>query len=121
MLLSLTFVVIALIEFAVAVILNRMGLNKSPIGRSKVDSRERAHSYTGVESRDELRWYNNPSIQTGLPRGKLYKKKIDYQTTEKKWISMLSAIDELDFAAFWMFFILYLSFNCVYWIYFLDW
>ena len=40
----------------------------------------------------------------------------DVQPCKKNITNKLPSTNEVDFAAFWMYFFLYLSFNCVYWI-----
>ena len=98
MLCSLAFMVVALIQFAVAVILDRMQLSKG----------QKAEN-----SRNDI----NRVGQKRVSNSRACKGTVEYKNTRKNLISMPSSIDEFDFATAWMYFFLILFFNGAYWAY----
>ena len=90
---SLSFVVGALIEFSIVVLLNRVRSNKIVVAGSEIEDNK--PTYRGVNISTQRDWFKNDAVAN--PKRQL-------------------SIDFIDFGAFWIFLILFLFFNLLYWV-----
>ena len=107
---SLCFVVGALIEFALVVLINRVGSTGSKDEKNRLETH---------------RVYNSAQKRAWSPEGILFNRKPittnpcvenkPMNKPRKLRIFTLPSINGIDLAAFFVYLLLYLLFNCVYW------
>ena len=97
--------VVALIQFALAVILDRMGLNK---GKNTENIRNDRNNKNRVAAQPRIT-HSRPCKETG-----------GNQNKKGNLMVMISSTDEFDFAAAWIYFFVVLLFNGAYWANYLN-
>ena len=118
LLISLTFVVGALIEFAVVVLVNRVVTAETKRSATEVEPQENENKYfvMGTSYNEQLRFMNRVSPK-GNSNDKPCNNNLDTDKPRKYWSFIgleLEFYRQIDFAAFWIYLFLYLVFNIAY-------
>ena len=118
LLVCLAFVIFALVEFAIAIILHRR--KESKVGSEVVKKSPNIEKGTCVSLIPQIRevdpskWKPKHDLnQTRLGT----KNEVDNRSMPRKRMnfSMVPSTNDLDFIAIWIYLVLFMGFNCMYW------
>ena len=116
---SLCFVVGALIEFAVVILLNRTLLNVSKREENRIGSQQHQRIYSDLKQRKLGDRSGEGQVTTWISDVKPCEQNLNTKPKKSTWIFLVPSVNGVDFAAFWAYLFLYLLFNCVYWVQYL--
>ena len=106
----------ALVEFAIVVLLNRVPTTRAEY---EENGRNPRRVYNSAKTRNQQAWSEDGRVITRKATSKSCKENQRFSYQKKARIFAIPSMNEIDFAAFWVYFVLYLLFNCVYWIQYL--
>ena len=115
LLVSMIFVVAAMIEFAIVVMVNRMSSPKSNISsESKIDTISKK-LFCGGRLKDQKQVGDDGKVPKENFKIETYKN-IEQKESKKNWMFFKSSVNAIDITAFLMFFSFYFVFNVQYWL-----
>ena len=112
---SLCFVVGALVEFAFAILLTRIISTRTKDKPGGIKTEQDERTYNGVQNYVRQSWSAEEIITRRKVDTTPHNDNVSMKPPNRPWMLFLWSVNGFDFAAFWVYLLLYLLFNCVYW------
>ena len=113
---SLCFVVGALIEFAVVLLLDRPLLNVTKRKENRIENQQHQRFYSDLKQRKHEDLSREGHVTKWISDVKPNKQNLSTKPKKSTWVFFVPSVNGVDFVACWAYLFLYLLFNCIYWV-----